>query len=281
MQWNSTIVDSLVLMALQEDLGRGDLTSACLLTPGQNMGGRIVTRQETVACGLELAMRVFHEVDNRVEALPQVADGDLVEPGRALMRIEGPAHAILAAERVALNFLQRLCGVATLTHRYVEAVEGTGVEIRDTRKTLPGWRELDKYAVRCGGGKNHRFRLDDGILIKDNHLAVCGSIAEAVAAARREAPALLKIEVECDTLKQVKEALEARADVILLDNMTPEQIREAVELAGGRAYIEASGGVSLESVHDIAECGVHYISIGALTHSAPAADLSLDVETIH
>jgi nicotinate-nucleotide pyrophosphorylase (carboxylating) len=195
----------------------------------------------------------------------------------ALCEIRGPARDVLVLERVILNFLQRLCGVATLTRRYVEAVAGTRARIVDTRKTIPGWRLLDKYAVTAGGGSNHRFGLDDGILIKDNHIVACGGVSRAIERARRGAPHLLSIEVECETMAEVDEAVAARADVILLDNMRPADLREAVRRIAGRALVEASGGITLETVGEVAEAGVDLISVGALTHSAPAVDLSMEL----
>jgi nicotinate-nucleotide pyrophosphorylase (carboxylating) len=232
---------------------------------------RIVVKERGVVCGLDVAAAVFEELGAHL--VPFVADGDVVEPG-PVARVEGPARAVLTGERLALNLVGRLSGVATLTRRYVDAVEGTGATILDTRKTTPGLRELEKQAVRCGGGTNHRLGLYDGVLIKDNHLRIAGSIREAVQRARNTG---LSVEVECDTLGQVAEALAAGADRIMLDNMTLDELRAAVSLVDGRAELEASGGVTLETVREIAGTGVDFVSVGALTHSARALDVSLEV----
>jgi nicotinate-nucleotide pyrophosphorylase (carboxylating) len=208
-------------------------------------------------------------------------DGDMMTKGDTFLHIDGSARAVLTAERIALNFSQRLSGIATLTQQFVDAVSGTNARIADTRKTTPGLRVLEKYAVRCGGGSNHRFALDDMILIKDNHVALCGGIAPAIERARKNIGHSVKIEVECDTPDQVRQAADARADIILLDNMTPQELREAVGIINGRALSEASGGVNLQSVRAIAESGVDIISVGALTHSARALDLGLDIEIVY
>ncbi len=267
----------LIEAALVEDIGRGDLTEELLVPPEQE--GRMVmtAREPLVVCGLELAARVFMAIDGNLQCGAAVQEGQKVDAGQALFEVKGSARHILAGERTALNFMGRLSAVATQTHRYVDAVAGTGAIILDTRKTLPGYRALDKYAVRVGGGQNHRMRLDDGVLIKDNHIALCGGVKEALHRARKGVPALTRIEVECDSIEQVREAVEAGAEMILLDNMTKEQVREAVSVAGGKAYLEASGGVTLENVRALAETGVHYISVGALTHSAPNVDIGLDM----
>jgi nicotinate-nucleotide pyrophosphorylase (carboxylating) len=256
---------------LAEDVGAGDATSAAVIDENAVCEARIVVKERGVVCGLEVAAAVFSELGARLE--PLAADGDAVEPG-PVARVEGPARAVLTGERLALNLLGRLSGVATLTRRYVDAVEGTDATILDTRKTAPGLRDLEKQAVRCGGGTNHRLGLYDGVLIKDNHLRIVGSIAEAVRRARGTG---LPVEVECETLDQVAEALAAGADRILLDNMTPDRLRAAVSLVDGRAELEASGGVTLETVREIAGTGVDFISVGALTHSARALDVSLEV----
>jgi nicotinate-nucleotide pyrophosphorylase (carboxylating) len=262
--------------ALAEDLGPGDVTSNGLLGPHETCSADLVLKEPGVVCGLDAAAAVFRALDGRVEIHTLVADGDQMEDIPAvLLRLEGRARAILTAERTALNLLGRLCGIATLTRRYVDAVEGTDVELLDTRKTTPGLRALEKYAVRCGGGQNHRQGLYDGILVKDNHLRLAGGIGEAVARLRASAPGF-PIEVECDTLDQVREALGASADRILLDNMRLADLRQAVILTNGRAVLEASGGVRLETVRAIAETGVDVISIGALTHSARSLDVSLE-----
>jgi len=234
-----------------------------------------VLKEPGVVCGLALVEAVFRALDPDVEVESLVGEGALVESGTAVVRVTGPLRAILTGERTALNFLARLSGIATLTRRYVEAVEGTGVAILDTRKTTPGLRALEKHAVVVGGGRNHRFGLDDGVLIKDNHLRVAGSILDAVGRAR--AATHLPVEVECDTIAQVSEALDAGVETILLDNMTPDGLLAAVVLVKRRARLEASGGVTLENVRAIAETGVDEISVGALTHSARSLDVSLEL----
>lgn len=257
---------------LAEDLGEGDLTSDALVPEDATAAASILLKERGVVSGLEVARAVFAELDPNVRFDPMTADGEQTEG--EIARLEGRARALLGGERLALNLLGRLSGIATLTRRYVEAVAGTGAEILDTRKTTPGLRTLEKYAVRCGGGRNHRLALDDGILIKDNHLRVAGSIGAAVELAQATGA---EVEVECDTLDQVEEALAAGADVILLDNMTPALLTRAVALTGARAKLEASGGVTLENVRAIAETGVDFVSIGALTHSAQALDVSMEV----
>ena len=263
--------------ALAEDLGTGDLTSNGLVGPHETCGAELVLKEAGVVCGLDAAAAVFRALDPRAEIETLVTDGDSLEdPPSVLLRLECRARSVLAAERTALNLLGRLSGIATLTRRYVEAIEGTDVELLDTRKTTPGLRALEKYAVRCGGGRNHRQGLYDGILVKDNHLRLAGGIGPAVARLRASAPAV-PIEVECDTLEQVREALDAGADRILLDNMGLAEMRQAALLANGLATLEASGGVQLETVRAIAETGVDVISVGALTHSARSLDVSLEV----
>jgi nicotinate-nucleotide pyrophosphorylase (carboxylating) len=257
---------------LAEDLGEGDLTSDALVPEDATAAASILLKERGVVSGLEVARAAFAELDPNVRFDPMTADGEQTEG--EIVRLEGRARALLGGERLALNLLGRLSGIATLTRRYVEAVAGTGVEILDTRKTTPGLRTLEKYAVRCGGGRNHRLALDDGILIKDNHLRVAGTIGAAVELAQATGA---EVEVECDTLEQLEEALAAGADVILLDNMTPALLTRAVALTGGRAKLEASGGVTLENVRAIAETGVDFVSIGALTHSAQALDVSMEV----
>ncbi len=256
---------------LAEDVGAGDVTSEAVIDEDAVCAARIVVKEPGVVCGLEVAAAVFEALGARLE--PLAADGDRVEPGE-VARVEGPAGGVLSAERLALNLLGRLSGIATLTRRYVDAIEGTDATILDTRKTTPGLRELEKQAVRCGGGTNHRLGLHDGVLIKDNHLRLVASIGQAVARARTTG---LPVEVECDTLDQVAEALEAGADRVLLDNMSTDQLRAAVALVDGRAETEASGGITLENVRSVAETGVDFISVGALTHSARALDVSLEV----
>jgi len=270
--------EELVRAALREDIGAGDVTTLLTVPVETQASGVFLAKATGVVCGLELAACAFRCVDPSVRFEPLVADGTAVEPGLLLARLSGPAQSLLTGERVALNFTQRLSGTASLTRRFVEAVAGTRARIVDTRKTTPGLRTLEKYAVRCGGGHNHRYGLGDGVLIKDNHLAAGGGVAACVARARQHAPHPLKVEVECKTLAQVGEAVEAGADILLLDNMSLEQLREAAGLVAGRALTEASGGVNLGTVRAIAETGVDLISVGALTHSAPALDISLDFD---
>lgn len=275
-------VEEAVRRALAEDLPWGDLTTEALIPPEWTARARLVARQAGVVAGLPVAERVFRALDPAVSFRARVAEGARVEPGEVLAEVEGRARALLAGERTALNFLQRLSGIATLTARFVEAVGGTGVRIVDTRKTAPGLRALEKYAVRVGGGHNHRHGLSDGVLIKDNHLALLRragiSLGEAVRRARARVPHTVRVEVEVETLEELEEALQAGADLILLDNMPPDLLREAVRRARGRAVLEASGGIRLETVRAAAEAGVDLISVGALTHSAPALDISLEME---
>ncbi len=276
-----TAWQAIVDLALAEDLGAGDVTSEATVPAGAQGRAGIFAKAPGVISGLDAASAVFARVDPEVRFAPRVADGQRVHPGDPVAALDGPAAGILAGERVALNLLQRLSGVASLTARYVEAVVGTGVRIVDTRKTTPGLRALEKAAVRHGGGHNHRFGLGDGVLIKDNHLAAVGGadrVGRAVRLARERAPHTLRIEVEVTTLDEARQALEAGADVILLDNMDTGTIRRAVELIDGRALLEASGGITLETVRAVAETGVDLISVGALTHSAPALDLSLEFD---
>ena len=257
---------------LAEDVGAGDLTTEALIPEGVTAEAAIILKELGVVCGLELARAVFAELDADVRFEALTADGEELEGDVA--RLAGSARALLSGERLALNLLGRLSGIATLSRRYVDAVAGTGATILDTRKMTPGLRRIEKYAVRCGGGTNHRLALDDRILIKDNHLRVAGSIAMAVELAQETGAA---VEVECETLDQVQKALDAGADSILLDNMTPATLAQAVALTAGRASLEASGGVTLDNVRAIAETGVDSISIGALTHSVRSLDFSMEV----
>jgi nicotinate-nucleotide pyrophosphorylase (carboxylating) len=275
------LVEPVVRAALLEDWGRaGDVTSAAVIPAQARARVAMVARQAGAVAGLSAGLLAFSLTDPglRVQALS--ADGRACAKGEILARIEGPARAILAAERVALNLLGQLSGVATATCRFAEAVAGTQARIVCTRKTTPGLRALEKFAVRCGGGVNHRFGLDDGILIKDNHVAIAGGVRTALEAARRNAGHMVRIEIEVDRLEQLDEALSAGADAILLDNMAPLTLREAVRRTAGRAVLEASGGVTLETVRAIAETGVDLISTGWITHSAPALDVALDFEAI-
>jgi nicotinate-nucleotide pyrophosphorylase (carboxylating) len=267
-----------VRLALEEDLGRGDVTTRATVPSAVEAVGALVARQPLVFAGGPIIAVVLEEAglsSARVEL--RHAEGTAVGKGVVLGELRGAAADLLAVERVVLNFLQRMSGVATLTRRFVDAVAGTPAKIVDTRKTLPGWRLLDKYAVAAAGAGNHRFGLDDGILIKDNHIVACGGVRQAIERAREGVHPLLKIEVECEALAEVDEALAAGADVILLDNMTIANLGAAVRRIGGRAQTEASGGVTLATVREIAETGIDLISVGALTHSAPAADLAMDL----
>jgi nicotinate-nucleotide pyrophosphorylase (carboxylating) len=273
------LVEDAVRAALAEDLGRaGDVTTLAIIPARAKACAAIVARDAGVVAGLGAARAAFALTDPEILFEAQATDGALVEPGSPIARVSGPARAILSAERVALNFLGRLSGVATLTARYVSAVAGTSARICDTRKTTPLLRAFEKYAVRCGGGVNHRFGLDDAVLIKDNHLAVAGGVIPALRAAKANVGHLVKLEIEVDTLDQLREVLDEGADAVLLDNMTLDDLRRAVALIGGRMICEASGGVTLSSVAEIAKTGVDLISVGALTHSAPAFDLGLDME---
>lgn len=266
----------LIELALREDIGPGDVTTESTLPEEARGKGRIVAKAHGVICGLPIAGEVFKRVDPGIAFQPSVRDGEPVQPGQAIAEVTGPLRGILTAERVALNFLCRLSGIATLTAKFVDAVAPYRAVILDTRKTTPGWRALEKYAVRCGGGRNHRMGLYDMVLIKDNHIAACGSISEAVRRVR-EAGVRLPLEVEVGEIAELEEALELGVDRILLDNMSVDEIAAAVKLAAGRVPLEASGGVTLENVAAIAATGVDYISVGALTHSAPALDLSLEL----
>ncbi|MFI4975990.1 MAG: carboxylating nicotinate-nucleotide diphosphorylase [Caulobacterales bacterium] len=273
------LIEPVVRAALAEDLGRaGDITSMACVPAGARLSARFTSRQAGVSAGLACVRLAVHALDPaaRFEAL--IADGSRLAPGDVLARVEADARALLGAERVGLNLLGRLSGVASLTARYVAAVAATPARIVDTRKTTPGLRALEKYAVRCGGGMNHRFGLDDAVLIKDNHVAACGGVGPALAGARQNLGHLVKIEVEVDSVAQLDEALQHRPDVIMLDNFTLADLREAVRRAAGRVVLEASGGVNLETVGAIAATGVDVISVGALTHSAPVLDIGLDTE---
>jgi nicotinate-nucleotide pyrophosphorylase (carboxylating) len=269
----------LVKSALEEDDAFNDLTTIATVVSDRHARGRLVSRATGVLCGVPIAVEAFRQLDDKVTIRIDREDGSRLVPGASVLYLSGHARALLAAERVALNFMQRLSGVATLTARYVDAVRGTRAKILDTRKTTPGWRLLEKYAVRAGGGTNHRLNLSSAVLLKDNHLAaVDGDVSAAVRRARDLAPAGTKVEVECDRIDQVRAALDANADIVMLDNMTPEQMAQCVALVDGQATTEASGGVNLETVRAIAETGVDWISVGALTHSAPSLDLALDFE---
>ena len=270
----------LVRSALAEDVGSGDVTTMSLIAQSSFASGVIVAKEPLVVAGVDLAIASFRELEESIDFSVEVLDGQDGDFFQPLIRIHGPARALLTAERTALNFVQRLSGIATLTAKFVQQVSGTNTKILDTRKTVPGWRVLEKYAVACGGGINHRFGLYDQVMIKDNHLvAVGGNIKKAVKCARENYPKL-KIEVEADTVEQAKTAAEAGADIILLDNMSCEELIQSIELISGRSKTEASGGITIDTVREIAETGVDYISIGALTHSAPAVDIGFDFDQL-
>jgi nicotinate-nucleotide pyrophosphorylase (carboxylating) len=269
--------DHLIDLALDEDAGLGDVTSRAIFSPRHTSHAFIAAGHDLTVCGLDVAARVFARVDPALRVKLVARDGDRVKRGGKVLTVAGPTAALLTAERTALNFIQRLSGVATLSRKFADAVAGTGVRVVDTRKTTPGWRALEKYAVRCGGCVNHRASLGEHVLIKDNHIAAAGSLTQAVKLARAAAPHSAKIEVEATTLAEVREAVRAAAEVILRDNMSPPLIRSAVALIAGAAVVEVSGGVRLETIRDFALPGVDVISVGALTHSAPAADLSLTI----
>ncbi|HLF26989.1 MAG TPA: carboxylating nicotinate-nucleotide diphosphorylase [Anaerolineae bacterium] len=265
----------IVRRALDEDIGSGDVTTRCTVSPDATFAGRFIAKEPGVMAGLAVAQLTFALLDARVQFTAQIADGDPVKKGAAFATITGPGHALLSGERVALNFLQRMSGIATLTRRFIEAVRGTRAVILDTRKTAPGLRLLDKWAVRLGGGQNHRFGLFDMVLIKNNHITAVGSLTEAVARVRTGDDLQRALEVEVRTLAELAEALPLKPDRILLDNMSQAEMREAVRLTAGRVPLEASGNVTLDNVADIAVTGVDYISTGALTHSVRALDISL------
>ena len=277
--FNHPSVARLVAAALEEDLGRGDVTTMATIPAERSAQGKISAKANLTIAGLPLVEMILKAIDPQAGARFLKVEGSQVQKGEVVVELWGNAGRLLIAERTLLNFLQHLSGVATLTRQFVEAVAGSKCTIIDTRKTLPGFRLLDKYAVTQGGGMNHRMGLDDGVLIKDNHIAVCGGVGAAVRQARARASALLRIEVECTTLAEVQEAVEAHADIILLDNMSTTMMRDAVQYVHGRALLEASGNMSVERVREVAETGVDFISVGALTHSAPAVDLSMAITT--
>ncbi|WP_142849262.1 carboxylating nicotinate-nucleotide diphosphorylase [Telmatospirillum sp. J64-1] len=268
-------VARVIAAALAEDLGGvGDITSEAVIPADLRFTGVMVAREEMVVAGMPIAQAVFAHVVPEAVWTAHCVDGEKIAPGAVIAQLEGPARGLLTAERTALNLLQHLSGIATETRRYVERIAGTGCTLLDTRKTVPGLRQMAKYAARIGGARNHRMGLYDGVLIKDNHLAVCGSVAAAVAAAK--ARNLPNIEVECDTLEQVAEVVEAGADIVLLDNMPPEMLRQAVAIVAGRCRTEASGGVTLDTIRAIAESGVDFVSVGRITQSARSVDIGLD-----
>ncbi len=268
---------ALITSFLREDIGRGDLTSESIFTPEETGTARLVARESLIAAGVTtIAAAVFETQNTAVSWRGAVADGTKVKSGDIMLTVTGPVIDLLKAERVALNLLQRATGIASQTAAFVERVRGYPVRICDTRKTTPGLRALEKYAVTVGGGSNHRFNLTDGILIKDNHIAACGSIKKAVQRVRKKVPHTIRIEVETDTIEQVRRCLDCGVDIIMLDNMSIETMTKAVKLINKQALVEASGGISLETVRDVARTGVDIISVGALTHSAPACDIGMD-----
>lgn len=274
--YDSFATDRLIELWLAEDIGACDLTVQTMIEPEATGRFRMNAREPMILAGIAVAARVFKRYDPELDVALRVKDGDRVEAGAILMEIAGAARSVLTAERTALNIAQRLCGIASETARYVAAIAGTKARLIDTRKTTPGLRMLEKHAVSCGGGLNHRLGLDGGVMIKDNHIAVCGSITAAVERARRTLPVLTKLEVECDSLVQVEEAARAGADVIMLDNMSLAEMKQAVALIAGRAKVEASGGIRLDTIRPIAETGVDYISTSRITQAAPAVDIGLD-----
>jgi nicotinate-nucleotide pyrophosphorylase (carboxylating) len=269
------MLDDWLRAALQEDLGTGDVTTEILVPPSLRGRAEVLAKEPFVVAGVDVSLRTFLLLSKEIRALSTAQDGQAVEAGAILLELEGPVRALLGGERVALNILQHLSGVATLTRKFVDAVAGTGVKILDTRKTLPGLRGLEKYAVRAGGGVNHRSSLSEGILVKENHLSACGGVAKAVSAIKGRSPHTLRVEIEASTLEEVGQALQAGVDAILLDNMSIAAIQEAVARVRGAAQLEVSGGVTLENVRRIAEAGVDAISVGRITHSAPGVDISM------
>lgn len=274
--YDSFVTDRLIDIWLAEDIGACDLTVQVMIEPGETGKFHMNAREPMIVAGVEVAARVFKRYDPELSVKLLVKDGDKVEKGAILIEVEGAARSVLTAERTALNIAQRLSGIANETARYVAAIAGTKARLIDTRKTTPGLRMMEKHAVSCGGGLNHRLGLDNGVMIKDNHIAVCGSISAAVERARKKLPVLTKLEVECDRLEQVEEAVKAGADVIMFDNMSVADMKTAVGLIAGRAKTEASGGIRFETIRPIAETGVDYISTSKITQSAPAVDIGLD-----
>ncbi|HHV34194.1 MAG TPA: carboxylating nicotinate-nucleotide diphosphorylase [Syntrophomonadaceae bacterium] len=273
----SWYIDQAVRRALAEDVGKGDLTTNALVPENLRAEGLIYSKAHGILAGMPAAKRTFRCLDPGVKFEQEMADGSELAPGSVVAQVKGQGRALLTGERVALNFLQRLSGIATATRELLQRVEGTKAQLVDTRKTTPGLRLLEKYAVRAGGGYNHRLGLDDGVLIKDNHIKVAGGITEAIRRARAVTPHTIKIEVEVESLDQLKEALDAGADIIMLDNMSFDMMRDAVNIAAGRVPLEASGGISGETISKVAETGVDLISVGAVTHSAKALDISMDI----
>lgn len=278
LSWTPAIAQ-LIDLALLEDLGRGDVTTESV-GASEDAIGTIICREPVVVCGLSLIGWIIDRSQEKLCYEPLVAEGQNISANSTLAKISGSSSGILKLERTLLNFLMRMCGVATVTHQYVEAVRGTNTRIVDTRKTIPGWRVLDKYAIRAGGGDNHRYDLGSGVLIKDNHILACGGIGEAVRRAKAHAPHPLRIEAEVESLAEAQEAIRAGAEILLLDNMTPSQVSEVVQTLGNQVLLEVSGGVTLQTVRSYAEAGAHLISVGALTHSTRGVDLSMELTVI-
>jgi nicotinate-nucleotide pyrophosphorylase (carboxylating) len=277
MQPNLIEVQRIIHAALIEDIGRGDMTSQTLVSSTQKANAVMIAKEEMVVCGLAIIPVLFETLDSKVDAKILVKEGDPVSANTPLVQLEGNARGLLAGERTMLNLIQRMCGIATKTSEYIKLMNNPNCTLLDTRKTAPGLRELDKYAVRAGGGSNHRFRLDDGVLIKDNHIALSGGIKVAISKAQQFTPFLTKIEIECENLKQVQEALHEGVDTILLDNMDAATLKEVVKLVAGKVKLEASGNINRDTIADVAATGVDYISVGRLTHSVKAADISLEI----
>jgi len=268
-----------IKLVLSEDIGRGDITTSLIENSGRKGSAVIKAKEDQIICGVDLGAHIFGAIDSSIKVKINVSDGDEISAGTVIMTVSGSSGSILKAERTVLNFLQRLSGIATLTSKYVKQIDRKSkTKITDTRKTTPGWRTLEKYAVRIGGGSNHRFGLDDGIMIKDNHIAMAGSIDKAVRSVRSKAHHLLKIEVETSNLTEVKEALKSKADVIMLDNMSVDMMSKAIELISGKAVVEISGGVTLEKINELSKLGADFISVGAITHSAVAKDINLTLK---
>lgn len=274
-------IQQLIKTALKEDIGSGDITTDSLITPDLEGQGVIIAKEPLILAGLDVARKVFQAFDPQIIFKPSFKDGDAVKEGEFIVAIEGKLCDLLKGERTALNFLQRLSGIATFVRSYVDELSTKNVRLVDTRKTTPGWRVLEKYAVRMGGAYNHRMGLYDGVLIKDNHIAVCGGVKKAIERTRDKLSHLAKIEVEASDIKEVEEAIEAGADVIMLDNMSINQIRESVKRIDGRAVVEVSGGITKSSLKPLAETGVDIISVGAFTHSARCVDISMQIKAVH
>lgn len=273
---NHKKVQDQIAQFFNEDVGMFDLTACIMIEEGAVGSFVLNAREPLVVAGITVAQMVFEYYVPGVETDAKVKDGDHIKPGAVMMSVSGRARELLTAERNALNLLQHMSGIATVTAQYVDAIAGTGCQLLDTRKTTPGLRMLEKHAVVCGGGRNHRLTLDNGLMIKDNHIAVCGGLTAAIKKAKRQVPALTKVEVECDRLDQVEEALAAGADMLMLDNMGPDMLRQAVKIVDGKIPLEASGGINLDTIRPIAETGVDFVSVGRITQSSPAVDIGMD-----